>query len=197
VAPLLSSSQRGEESQLADADGSTPSEVSALSAGEQAALVEEHYERTQRVNSSVRLLIAQDGWLYRGNIDGGFAAVANERTAPCDTVDLDCYTVGSSFTLVALRTDDELHTLSTALEAAGWDGSIRTRNTEWAFTATNDDGFELHVSQNEEDLAATVVSPPWWGLGEEVIRSENSTDPAPSDRTVQWPADAWPAMDAG
>lgn len=201
AAPLITASADAHvynaEVQLVDADGRTPADVSDLSSTAQAELVRAHFERTQQVSSSVRGLIDADGWLYRGNVDGGFAAVANERARPCNTDNFDCYHVTVSFRLAHRLGDAELLALEESLRAAGWDGRPDRQQDRWELTGVDAEGFTVRVGQYADDdgLRVTVTSPSWWGRGEDVIRSMNSTDPAPADGTVTWSATEWPAID--
>lgn len=201
VAPIITSAADAEvrdaEALLVDADGRTPVEVAALTSAEQAEIVVAHFERTQQVSSQARGLIAADGWLYRGNIDGGVAAVFNERERPCDTDNFDCYGVFVSFRYPQRLTDIQLDALVEPLRAAGWDGAAIRRDEVWEFDAVNADGYELSIGQYayDDEVLVTVRSPHWWGRGEDVIRSMNSTDPAPADGTVTWAATEWPAID--
>ena len=207
VAPAILSAQATAvieaDSLLVDADGRTPVEVREMSDDEQITLLESRYEVAQQNLSTVRAIIAEEGWVYRGTIDGGFAAAHAYQTfdesdeSSCANAAFGCYELALSFRREGVLDAAQRVELVEQLRDDGWiEAPEEIQNIAWEYSATSPDGRQLTISESDGTIIVSMTTAAWWGDGEALLRSLMRTDPAPSGTDALWRADEWPAIDA-
>lgn len=207
LTPLLLASQPTAaleaESLMVDADGRTPVEVREMSDDEQIALLKNRYEAAQQQLSTARAIIAEEGWGYRGNIDGGFTAASRHQTfdesdeSSCAIASSACYELAISFRRERVLDAGQRIEFVEQLSDDGWIAAPQgIQNIAWAYSATSPNGDLLSVEELDGTVFVSLTTTAWWGEGEALLRSLVRTDPAPSDDDALWRADEWPAIDA-
>jgi hypothetical protein len=177
--------------QQRDAAGVTAAEAEGLPIDEQAALALERYTLTQERLSSVREIVAEEGWRIRsadGHYLGQSTFGSTERE--CERADAECYGFDIRF---ALEGQDaaglDAEAIVEALRAAGWDLPATGR-----LEAMDDDGFGLRIEGLGGDpVWVEMTSPIWWG-DEYDIREELGGERAEEDTSRTYRFDEWPPL---
>ncbi|MFS0853867.1 hypothetical protein [Microbacterium sp. 179-I 3D4 NHS] len=177
--------------QQRDAAGVTVVEAEALPIAAQAALAQERYALTQERLSSVRGIVAEDGWRIRSE-DGRYLGQSTfgSRDRECEQADAECYGFDIRFVLEGADARSlDAASIVEELRAAGWDLPATGR-----LEATDDDGFTLRLEGlGAETVRVEMTSPIWWGE-KYGIREELGLEPTEEDRSRTYRFDEWPPL---